>query len=38
MGLSDASGDLVGMKGSGSLVGIITGDTIIDDIYTGTVR
>lgn len=36
--LSDASGDLAGMKGSGSLVGIPTGDTSIDDIYTGTVR
>jgi hypothetical protein len=36
--LADAWGDLAGAKGSGSLVGIPTSDTSIDDIYTGTFR
>jgi hypothetical protein len=36
--LADAWGDLAGLKGSGSLVGIPTSDTSIDDIYTGTLR
>ena len=31
-------GDLEGVKGSGSLVGISTSQTSIDDIYTGTFR
>jgi hypothetical protein len=35
--LASAWGDLEGLKGSGSLVGIPS-DTGIDDIYTGTVR
>lgn len=35
--LASASGDLAGLKGSGSLVGIPT-EIGIDDIYTGTVR
>ena len=34
----DAWGELAGLKGSGSLVGIPISDTIIDDVYTGTVR
>jgi len=33
-----AWGDLEGMKGSGSLVGIGVSETILDDIYTGNVR
>ena len=36
--LADGWGDFAGLKGSGSLVGIISSDTIIDDTYTGTVR
>lgn len=32
------SGDFSGLKGSGSLVGIRTSETSIDDVYTGTVR
>ena len=36
--LSDAWGDLAGVKGSGSLVGVIAGENLIDDIYTGAVR
>jgi len=36
--LSDTRGNFAGVKGSGSLVGLITSDTTIDDIYTGTVR
>lgn len=35
---ADAWGDLAGLKGSGSLVGIPTGETSIDDVYTGTLR
>ena len=31
-------GDLEGLKGSGSLVGISVSDTAIDDVYTGSVR
>jgi hypothetical protein len=31
-------GELDGLKGSGSLVGISVSDTAIDDIYTGSVR
>ena len=33
----DAWGVFEGMKGSGSLVGIVT-DVALDDVYTGTVR
>ena len=36
--LADAWGDYTGVKGSGSLVGIPTTQTSIDDIYTGVVR
>lgn len=36
--VADAWGDYAGMKGSGSLVGVIVSDTQIDDIFTGTVR
>ena len=36
--LADAWGELAGLKGSGSLVGIPTSDTSIDDVYTGTLR
>jgi hypothetical protein len=36
--LADAWGDFAGVKGSGSLVGVPTSDTSIDDTYTGTVR
>jgi hypothetical protein len=36
--VQDAWGGLNGMKGSGSLVGIIASATVIDDVYTGTVR
>ena len=36
--LVDAWGDLAGLKGSGSLVGVSTSETTIDDIYTGTFR
>jgi hypothetical protein len=36
--LSDAWGDLAGIKGSGSLVGIPVTPTSIDDIYTGSLR
>jgi hypothetical protein len=36
--LVDAWGGLAGLKGSGSLVGIPTGETSIDDVYTGTFR
>lgn len=35
--LASATGDLAGLKGSGSLVGIPS-DIGIDDVYTGTVR
>ena len=31
-------GDLVGLKGSGTLTGIVVSDVLLDDIYTGTVR
>ena len=31
-------GDLDGLKGSGSLVGIPVSDVAIDDIFTGSVR
>jgi len=31
-------GDLDGLKGSGSLVGISVSETAIDDVYTGSVR
>ena len=31
-------GDLDGLKGSGTLTGIIVSDVLLDDIYTGTVR
>lgn len=36
--IADAWGDLAGMKGSGTLVGIPVGDTGIDDKYSGTAR
>lgn len=36
--VTDGWGDLDGLKGSGSLVGIPTGETSIDDVYTGTLR
>ena len=36
--LAGAWGDLAGVKGSGSLVGIPVSDTAIDDIYTGKLR
>lgn len=34
----DGWGDLTGLKGSGSLVGIPVSEDQIDDVYTGTVR
>lgn len=36
--LADAWGAYTGVKGSGSLVGIPTSETSIDDIYIGVVR
>jgi hypothetical protein len=36
--LVDAWGELAGVKGSGSLVGIIVSETLLDDVYTGIVR
>ena len=36
--VTDGWGDLAGLKGSGSLVGIPVSATILDDVYTGTVR
>jgi hypothetical protein len=36
--LVDAWGELAGLKGSGSLVGVSTSETTIDDTYTGTLR
>ena len=36
--LKDTWGELAGVKGSGTLVGIPTSDTSIEDTYTGTVR
>jgi hypothetical protein len=36
--LTDAWGELAGVKGSGSLVGIIVSETLLDDVYTGIVR
>ena len=36
--VASGSGDLEGLKGSGSLVGIPISDTALDDVYTGTVR
>ena len=36
--VADAWGNLEGMKGSGSLVGIPTSETSLDDIFTGTIR
>jgi hypothetical protein len=36
--LADAWGDLAGLKGSGSLVGIPMSETAIDDVYSGRLR
>ena len=36
--LAETRGNLAGIKGSGTLVGVPTGNTSIDDIYAGTVR